>query len=99
MKLFGLNLGSLFEKISPSLKRQYNLETDEGKPFRLMRKEQFYEIIDISKKASTIGGNVVEHLCKQLINIRLLSEQLVSSQNENNFKATKAIIKDLEKII
>ena len=99
MKLFGLELGSLFEKAFPSLKKEYSLQTEDGKPFRLMKQEQCYELIDVSEKASMIGGNIVEHLCKQLINIRLLSSQLVDSQNEGNSRAVRAIIKDLEKII
>ena len=64
-----------------------------------MKQEQYYEIISMSKKAPMISGNIVEHLCEQLINIRLLSSQLVDSQKKNNSRATKAIIKDLEKII
>ena len=99
MKLFGLELGSLSGKIFSSLKREYSLQTEDGKPFKLMKQEQCYEIIDVSKKSSMIGGNIVEHLCKQLINIRLLSSQLVDSQNEGNSRAVRAIIKDLEKII
>jgi hypothetical protein len=99
MKLFGLKLGSLFEKIFSTLKKEYSLKTEEGKPFRLIKQEQCYEIINASKKSSMIGGNIVEHLCKQLINMRLLSVQLVDSQNENNSKAVRAIIKDLEKIV
>lgn len=99
MKLFGLELGSLSEKIFSSLKKEYSLQTEDGKPFRLMKQEQCYEIIDVAEKASMIGGNVVEHMCKQLINIRRLSSQLVDSQNKGNSRAVRAIIKDLEKII
>tara|TARA_Y100000310_G_C20369694_1_gene662946 strand:+ start:156 stop:455 length:300 start_codon:yes stop_codon:yes gene_type:complete len=99
MKLFGLELGSLSEKIFSPLKKEYSLKTEDGKPFRLMGQEQCYELIDVSEKASMIGGNIVEHLCKQLINIRLLSSQLVDSQSKGNSRAVRAIIKDLEKII
>lgn len=98
MKLFGLELGSLSEKIFSPLNKEYSLTTEEGKPFRLMKQEQYYEIISMSKKAPMISGNIVEHLCRQLINIRLLSKQLVDSQNKNDSKAIKIIIQDLEKI-
>jgi len=99
MKLFGLELGSLSEKIFSPLNKEYSLTTEDGKPFRLMKQEQYYEIITLSKKAPMISGNIVEHLCEQLINIRLLSLQLVDSQKKNNSRATKTIIEDLEKIV
>ena len=99
MKLFGLELGSLSEKIFSPLNKEYSLTTEEGKPFRLMKQEQYYEIITLSKKAPMISGNIVEHLCEQLINIRLLSLQLVDSQKKNNSRATRTIIEDLEKIV
>ena len=64
-----------------------------------MKQEQCYQIIDVSQKAPMITGNIVQHLCEQLINIRLLSLQLVDSQKKNNASAVRSIIKDLEKIV
>ena len=95
MKIFGINIFPT-EKFS-SLQKRYSLKTDDGKPFRLIKEEQCHEIIDVSKKTTMIGGNVVEHLCRQIINMRRLCEQLV--EEKNNADSQNKIVKDIERII
>tara|TARA_R110002020_G_scaffold846_4_gene4194 strand:+ start:433 stop:720 length:288 start_codon:yes stop_codon:yes gene_type:complete len=95
MKIFGINIFSA-QKFS-RLKKRYSLKMDDGKPFRLIKEEQCHDIIDAAKKATMVGGNVVEHLCKQIINMRRLCEQIVEEKDNPNSQ-TK-IVKDIERII
>ena len=95
MKIFGINIFPT--KNFSRLKKRYSLKMDDGKPFKIIKEEQCHEIIDVSKKATMIGGNVVEHLCNQIINMRRLCEQLVEEKNNPN--SQNKIVKDIERII
>tara|TARA_R100000008_G_scaffold66212_1_gene43190 strand:+ start:822 stop:1109 length:288 start_codon:yes stop_codon:yes gene_type:complete len=95
MKLFGISIFPT--KKFARLNKRYSLKTDDGKPFKLLKEEQCHEIIEVSNKASMVGGNVVDHLCKQIINMRRLCEQIV--EEKNNTSSQNKIIKDIEQII
>jgi len=95
MNIFGIKF--LSKKLFGSLDKRYNLKTHDDKPFKLMLEGQLHEMIEVSQQSNMVSGNIVEHLCNQLINTRRICEQ-IAEEKENPKNLTK-IAKDVEQII
>lgn len=95
MRIFGINF--LSKNIFGSLDKRYSLKTEDDKPFKLMLESQLHQITETSLQSSMVSGNVVEHLCRQLINTRRICEQIV--EEKDNSRNLIKIVKDVEQII
>lgn len=95
MSIFGIKF--LSRNIFGSLDKRYSLKTRDDKPFKLMGENQLRQITDVSLESNMISGNIVEHLCEQLINTRKICEQL--AEEKDNPKNLTKIAKDVEQII
>ncbi len=95
MSIFGIKF--LSRNIFGSLDKRYSLKTHDDKPFKLMGESQLRQITDVSSESNMISGNIVEHLCDQLINTRKICEQL--AEEKDNPKNLTKIAKDVEQII
>ena len=95
MSIFGFKF--LSKNLFRSLDKRYSLKTHDNKPFKLMLESQLHQNIEVSSESNMISGNVVEHLCNQLINTRRICEQIV--EEKDNHKNLVKIAKDVEQII
>lgn len=95
MNIFGIRF--LSKSLFGSLDKRYSLKTDDDKPFKLMLESQLHEITKVSSQSNMVSGNVVEHLCRQLINTRRICEQI--AEEKDNPRNLIKIAKDVEQII